>query len=329
MSQNKILSTRIRELLTSVRQNRLLVQTITDINEDQSRNEVLVALWSGLRQHGLGWLGTHEAHFAIGAYRVHQCALELLKRLFPLDTMEYPDTLAIVNVAQIAEADGGRRKDRVWLALTKEGRLALGYAASDSPILDLILPGLSGLWEFDTPREWDEGRHFRTRDVLTKLAAGLLAQDQDCVVLPRLKPVALDNARNHFEIATYDPALAWWPDTIGWKPYNIKTGYSTRHPFVQSLKPGEEVDIRFGQHSTPRRAVYAHSLQQSGKQGGLVFTHASSGYRLPGEDPVHFLDVMFYGGNAYFEFECPTEHDELLVTKVPAHATRRPATATA
>jgi hypothetical protein len=290
----------------------LLVNKIVDINESQSAGEINIALWTALAKNNLAHIGTHDTHFACGAYRVDQAAMELQKRLLPLDTMQYPASLAIVNVAQIAEASGGRRKDHVWVGVTKAGGLAVGYAAPNSPILDRVLSELTGLWEFNTPASWDEGRHFRTRDVLTKVAAGLIADSSE--VLDHLIEFGMGRAaREHFAIRPFDATHAWWPDSIGWERYNIKTGFDVRSDLVTSLKPGDKVRVRFGE-GEEHLGTFALSLQESNKPLELVFCHASSGYE-DGKGEAHFCDLMVYGGNAYSQLGHPTEYEALRITK--------------
>ncbi len=291
--------------------------TVTDINEAQSAGEVRRAFRTALFHAGLKTFRTSPEHCAIGAFNTHQAAMETQKAAFPIECLRGRPTVVLVNVAEIAEAEGGRRKDHVWVGVAPHNRLLIGYVAPGSPLLSRTLPGLKGLWEFETPEPWDRNKHFRTRDVLPRVAAGILANDAH--VMELLRPLGSSKAAERFGISGYDPTRAWWPDEIGRGPFNIKTGWDTRDPLVQALRPGDRLRACFSARD-PLVATFAHSLQSSGKRNEWVFCHASSGYDMGPEHggEIHFCDLMLYSGRAFKHAGQPEEDEKLTIESLGA-----------
>ena len=294
---------------------RTKIHAVTDITDPHSFGEIAEALATALEDF-------KSSPDIIGDVELSPCdlfetdvaAFQLAKRALPIPKLNRSRVGLLVNVAQIDEAEGGRRKDRVFVGATvpngKPARLIVGYAAPNSGIYDLVLPHLSAVCEFETPAAWDEHQTFRTRDVLAPVLAGLLADHQEVVDL--LCPVPLDEVRDHFEVREADPTRGWWCDSFGggYPQLNVKTAWTAED--FPGLEYGTELKIQVDDRE-PVVAEYHRSLNCSGDAGKLVLATGSSGYL-----DKRFLDLMVKGGNAWKYLGEPDPKSRIRVLNVPA-----------
>lgn len=323
-----------KKLLDATERQPLTICGVWDISDAKSEGEIRLGLLTQLGKHASPLLerGLNVVSFPCQLYNTDEASIEILKRAAPLPEINVP-SIVMVNVAKITEGQNGRRKDHLFVAVTKHDRIVFGYAAEESAILDQVLPHLKALFVFRVPEAWDRHAHFRSRTVLplviALLASGLLSlktnteQTEDYLHL--LDEVPLGNARELLHVAPVEHSLAWWPDMFGGdqKPHNIKTAIDQYHPILEGLSFGDILLVRFGE-GKEHEVVYGESLQSAKDHAKPALTIASSGYYFPNAEQVHYLDIMCFGDSAYEYFDCPKVGTPMVIRhqakKAPAKA---------
>lgn len=279
----------------------ILVRWVVDVTDPNSSSELKLAAHTRRREFELNTPILEQVILPCGLYNTHNAAFSLLKAAQPVPAIHYPESLVFLNVAEIAEQEDGIRKDHLVVAVSKSGALIVGYAAERSPILDQVLPYLDELYTFQTPAEWAKHQTFRSRNILPRVAFGLIAQD--ATVLQGLTRIELDAARDQLGITHAKRECAGWFDGFGQeldreRQYNLKTAFEPRQIESQDVRYGDTVEVVI-EGEVVAEALYARSLQASDSPGKLILCQGSSGY-IDREGIEHrFLDLMAYGASAY------------------------------
>lgn len=280
----------------------ILTRWVVDVTDPNSSSELKAALLTQRRRARVRAPIEEQLILASGLYNTHNAGFQLLKAAQPVDAVAHPDPLVILNVAEIAEAEDGRRKDNLVVGVSRFGTLIVGYAAEHSPILDPVLPFIDELFVFHTPPEWDRHQTFRSRNVLPRVAAGLLVQSS--TLLERLEQVELSQAREKLRIVAANRAKAGWFDGFGQeqdpeRAYNLKSAYTAAQFEEESgVRHGDTVEVLLNGEKTAE-ALYARSLQASEAPGDLILCQGSSGYTDREGREIRFLDLMAYGESAF------------------------------
>ena len=150
-------------------------------------------------------------------------------------------------------------------------------------------------------------RHFRSRDILSQLIAGLLAQEPAWLET-LVEAYTPEQASRELGIRASTAWNGWFGDT----PHgDLKTDISTKEPRLAEFKHGERVLVQMGE--IEYEAVFARSLGDV-PRGCLGVVQGSSSINFP-ENPVQLIDIMFRAGNALQVLHHPSEGTPIRLVK--------------
>lgn len=241
--------------------------------------------------------GVRVIPVTVQQFNTPQASSLVAQHAFPPAHLELSGGAVMVNVAKIAETVEGVRQDHTLIAVCENGTLVVGYSARDK-CFGTILDHCKVVFRVEIPKEdrpelgipGAQHRHFRSRDILPVLMAGIVAGDAawEETLVEAYTPA---QARTALGIRSSDDWNGWFPD----EPYgNLKTDIRADDPRLANFKFGDRVLVKMGEIT--HEAVFAASLGDV-PRGCLGVVRGSSSINFPG-NPVKLLDIMFRAGSA-------------------------------